>query len=153
MPLKRIVTRSMQRYWRISRGLALGVRGMTADANGGILLVQPSHATTWQLPGGTVEAGETVEMAIRRKLAEQTGLQIDRSPELFGIYADLQNSQSRHIAVFVIQSWHHPEPSKALGTPFQTAFFSADSLPPNSEPETRRRISELLNLTPKSHNW
>ena len=42
-----------------------------------VLLVKrtkPPYANAWSLPGGSIEPGETTEAAIRREIAEETGL-------------------------------------------------------------------------------
>ena len=39
-----------------------------------VLLVRKAHGSDWFFPGGGVEAGETVEEAAERELAEETGL-------------------------------------------------------------------------------
>jgi len=44
-----------------------------------VLLVKrgkPPFMGAWSLPGGSIEAGETAEAAIRREIAEETGLDI-----------------------------------------------------------------------------
>ena len=46
-------------YWRLSRGMTLGVRALVIDEQRQILLVQHSHVRGWHLPGGGVEPGET----------------------------------------------------------------------------------------------
>jgi 8-oxo-dGTP diphosphatase len=48
-----------------------------------VLLVKRSHPPLkgeWSLPGGAVELGETLEAAVARELAEETGLDVDVGP-------------------------------------------------------------------------
>jgi ADP-ribose pyrophosphatase YjhB (NUDIX family) len=49
----------------------------------GVILVRRGHqplAGEWSLPGGTLEVGETLEAAIAREVAEETGLDVEVGP-------------------------------------------------------------------------
>jgi 8-oxo-dGTP diphosphatase len=46
------------------------------DDEGGVLLVEPLDASTWEIPGGRVERGETPTEAGQRLLAETLGLEL-----------------------------------------------------------------------------
>ncbi len=51
--------------------------------DGRVVLVKRSHeplAGAWNLPGGAVELGETLEAACAREIREETGLVIDVGP-------------------------------------------------------------------------
>ncbi len=65
----------------------VGVGAVVIDG-GKVLLVQRGQEPgkgTWGLPGGLVELGETVADAVRREVAEETGLDVEPGP-LLGIF-------------------------------------------------------------------
>jgi acetyl-CoA carboxylase carboxyl transferase subunit beta len=67
--------------------LILGA-GVVIVADGAILLVQRGHEPQlgrWSVPGGRVEAGETLEEAAAREAYEETGLEVRIGAELWSL--------------------------------------------------------------------
>ena len=57
--------------------------GAGVPAGAGVVLVKRRHeplAGQWSLPGGAVEIGETLEAAVAREVAEETGLHVEVGP-------------------------------------------------------------------------
>ncbi len=59
----------------------LSVKAVLRDAEGGVLLLRrgaqsKANAGKWDFPGGKVNAGEAFDVALRREVLEETGLEI-----------------------------------------------------------------------------
>ena len=68
-----------------------------------MFLVKHSYVRGWYLPGGGVEAGETMRQALARELREEGNIEIVKPAELYGIYFNPTNSKRDHVALFVIE--------------------------------------------------
>lgn len=74
--------------------------GGIAIVDGRLLLIRRGHPPaegTWSFPGGRVEAGEDLASALRREMAEETGLVVEPS-ELLG-WAELVGATSHHVVL------------------------------------------------------
>ena len=62
------------------------VRALARSSSGGYVLLRRAPGDRfgghWELPGGTVEAGESLEQALTRELREEAGLEPLRPPTL-----------------------------------------------------------------------
>lgn len=66
--------------------LRLGCSAAIFDEHGRILLTRRQDNGQWCLPGGGVEAGESVAEACEREVGEETGLSV-RVKRLVGVYS------------------------------------------------------------------
>ncbi|MEU6523278.1 NUDIX hydrolase [Streptomyces sp. NPDC046924] len=60
----------------------VGANALVRDQGDRILIVRPDRSKTWQLPGGQVDAHETLIEAAVRELREETGLVLPAGPLL-----------------------------------------------------------------------
>ncbi len=147
-----MIRRLMHLYWRFSRGLTLGVRGIAIDADGRIFLVKHSYVPGWLLPGGGVEPGETTLEALHRELMEEGHIAI-ASCEFFGLYFNPRDSARDHVALYVIRDFvqtSQPQPNAEI---VACGFFARDALPTDTTPATRARIAEVVDGVERAQTW
>ena len=138
-------------YWRLTRAMTLGVRGLVRDKDGRVLLVRHSYAPGWHLPGGGVERGETLLEALTRELAEEGGVAPAEPPQLHGVFANLR-FPGDHVAVYVIGRWR-AVPSDHGREIVAAEFHAPGTLPADTAEGTRRRIAEICDGAPVSDIW
>ena len=141
---QKIVTKTLQRYWRMSRGLTMGAQGLVMDAQGRVLLIRATYKPGWQFPGGGVERNETTVEALRRELEEEAGVIIEGEPQLYSLYANFQAFPSDHVVLFVVPTWRQPTvpaPNREIA---EVGFFARDALPTDTVGAVHRRLAEVL---------
>ena len=72
--------------WEFPAGFRPAARALVLDEADRLLLVrfQFPNLTVWSTPGGGIEAGETVEQALRRELVEEAGMHdVEIGPHLW----------------------------------------------------------------------
>jgi 8-oxo-dGTP pyrophosphatase MutT (NUDIX family) len=147
------VRRLLHVYWRFSRGMTLGVRGLVIDGSGRVFLIKHSYVAGWHLPGGGVEPGETLVMALTRELREEGNIELGEQPALFAIYFNRRASRRDHVALYVIRGFHQSAPPRPNREIIAHGFFPPDSLPQDTALATRARIAEVLGGRTISERW
>lgn len=154
-PGQRAVTKLMQRYWRVSRGLTLGAQGCVIDRHNRVLLIQHTYRPGWHFPGGGVEKQESVEQALTRELWEEAGVRLDPQsrPQLFGLYDNHERYPGDHIALYVVRDWSQPDPPRPNREIADHQFVDPANLPADIHRPTAARIAEIFAGVSKSQVW
>ena len=149
----RIISKVLQRYWRVTRGLTMGAQGVVVDGAGRVLLIRHTYRPGWHFPGGGVEKNEVVKVALERELHEEAGVILKGPPELVGIYANFHLFPSDHVAVFKVMDWEQPQVPKPNREIAEQGFFPVDALPEGTSGGTLRRVAEMFHGVPQNAMW
>lgn len=148
-----VLRRVLHLWWRLSRGLTLGVRALVIDPEGRVFLVRHSYVSGWYLPGGGVEIGETLGDALVRELREEGNLHLTGAATLHGVYLNARVSRRDHVALFVVRDFVQPAPPRPNREIVAAGFFPVDALPADTTRGTRARLAEVLDGAPVTEHW
>lgn len=152
-PFEPAIRRFLHIYWRLSRGLTLGVRAVIFDGEGRVFLVKHSYVAGWHLPGGGVEKGETLLTALERELREEGNIEVAEPPLLHAIYFNRRVSRRDHVALYIVRAFRQIAPPQPNSEIVEHGFFSPQALPADTSRATRERIAEVLTGRPPSELW
>jgi 8-oxo-dGTP pyrophosphatase MutT (NUDIX family) len=145
--------RAFHLYWRMARGMTLGVRGVVLDGDDKVFLVRHSYVAGWHLPGGGVEVGETFLEALRRELIEEGRIELTGAPVLHGLFFNGHVSRRDHVAVYVVRQFRQDRLPKPNHEIVECGFYAASGLPAETTRGTRLRIAEVLDGAAPIATW
>lgn len=108
-------------------------------SEGKILLALRRDIDWWNLPGGGMEVGETVDEALRREVYEETRLEVEVA-QLVGVYSKPQKQE----VVLTFRCHIHAGVPTATEEMRECRYFDPTHLPPNTLPKHRQRIEDAL---------
>jgi 8-oxo-dGTP pyrophosphatase MutT (NUDIX family) len=151
--LEPALRRVLHIYWRFARGMTLGVRALVIDEDRRVFLVKHSYVRGWHLPGGGVEADETLLDALVRELREEANIEPTAPPRLHGVFFNAKISRRDHVAVYVLRDFRQMGEPVPNGEIIAHGFFNIDDLPNDTTASTRARIFEVIGGAPAPEAW
>jgi len=126
------------------KGPVLTTDGIILE-NGKILLLKRAiypFQGYWELPGGHVEYGETVESAVKREMKEELGVSVSIK-KLFGVYSNLKKDP-RHHAVTVFYLLKKGKGKISIShEDSEFKYFSLNNLPKKIAFDHRKILKDL----------
>ena len=119
-------------------------------SSGQVLLVRRSpqrrrYPDVWDLFGGHVEAGESLEEALRREAREELGVEIESSHPLGTVHDPVEPAE---IVVFAVVAWNGEPVNAAPDEHSDIGWFSLGELPDFAGQEAfRRLVIQALDLS------
>lgn len=151
--LQRLQIRVLHVYFRLKRGMTLGVRAAVLNDRGEVFLVRHTYTPGWHLPGGGVEVGETMVDALVKELREEACISLTGPARLFGLYLNRKTSRRDHVALYVVREFAVDGVKRPDMEIAEAGWFALDALPQGLTPATRRRLAEIAHGAAPAAEW
>ena len=149
--IREVIYKVRQFFRRFVSPVSLGCRALVVK-DGQVLLVKHSYQDGWYLPGGAVDKGEALPVAVVRELAEECAISV-KVPILKHMFFSEFERRSDHIAFFVIDDFEPISGAKPDGEIAELGFFRLDQLPEGASKATRRRVAEFTSGAALPERW
>jgi len=119
------------------------------NSSGEVLLHLRDDTSTWGLPGGLMDTGETVLESIEREAFEETGVRI-KNPRLFGVFSGPKfevtypNGDQSVPVVLGFYATEFEGSPKETKESLKIGFFEFTALPLNMNPSHRGFVEGFL---------
>ena len=138
-------------YWRVARGMTLGVRGVVLDQDNKVFLIKHSYVSGWHLPGGGVERGEAPTAAILRELTEEIGLVRSDAPLLRDVFSRRLGIVTNVVALYRVSNVELDfKPNYEIR---EICHADPANPPPDTVAGTRRRLAEFAGQAMPDGRW
>lgn len=145
-------TAAFRAWFRVSRPMTLGVRGVVTDGDGRVLLVRHTYVDGLFFPGGGVERGEPAREALRRELEEEAGVRPGVPGELVGVYSNHHAFRNDHVLLYLVKDWVPVQPNNG-GEIAEIVWCDPLRPPDGVTAGTARRLAELFGAGDRSDYW
>jgi ADP-ribose pyrophosphatase YjhB (NUDIX family) len=142
--LYKLLYRMAKIYWFIFRPQVRGVLCLIECGRRFLLIRQTYGKMRWTLPGGLIQRNEEPEIAVRREVREEVGLELSQL-NLIGVFKDTH--EYAHDTVYCF--WGVPSVTELQLDPgeiYEARWFAGDSLPLDQS----RQMTMVLDLHRKS---
>jgi 8-oxo-dGTP diphosphatase len=115
----------------VLRRPVVGIAAAAHTADDRWLLIRRGDSGEWALPGGTLEWGETLSVAIVRELLEEAGVEAPKLGRLIGVYSAPWRDPRFHVVTVVVDVEIEP-PTRRPVNPVEildARLFTRDELP------------------------
>jgi ADP-ribose pyrophosphatase YjhB (NUDIX family) len=150
---ERLILRFFHLFFLATRPMTLGVRAIVIDAQDRVFLVRHTYIPGWHLPGGGVEAGETMLNSLARELAEEGNIAMEEEPRLHGVFFNKAISRRDHVGVYVLRRFRQTAPRLPDREIAEARFFARDALPDGVSRATLARLAEAFDGAPVAQMW
>jgi 8-oxo-dGTP diphosphatase len=134
-PLAMLPKGALKIMYEVARHLlrrpVVGIAAAARTNDGRWLLIRRGDTGEWALPGGTLEWGETLRVALARELLEEAGIERAEIVRLCGVYSRPDRDPRFHGVTIVVECAIDP-PTRAPDNPLEirdVRLFSKEELP------------------------